>query len=164
MTDTNVKPVLLFDGDCGFCNASVRFILRHERQHDLLFASLQGDVGRALLDRYRIQQAGPGTAVLIQNGCPYLRSDASLRVLRLMGGKWRALGIAGMAIPKPLRDFAYNQVAKHRQSLGCSIANRAQTQNNRHRFLDEPSDNDKPKESGGSPISKEPSRLRQPEA
>ena len=35
-------PVLLYDGDCGFCAESVQLVLRHERRRRVRFAPLQG--------------------------------------------------------------------------------------------------------------------------
>jgi len=36
---------LLFDERCGLCNDAVQFVLRHERQRSLWFASLHGKYG-----------------------------------------------------------------------------------------------------------------------
>ena len=42
-------PILLFDGECNLCNATVQFIIRHDRKSLFRFASLQGNYGRRLL-------------------------------------------------------------------------------------------------------------------
>ena len=36
------KPVLLYDGLCGFCDRAVRFVLRFDPQGVIHFAPLQG--------------------------------------------------------------------------------------------------------------------------
>ena len=46
----------------------------------------------------------------------YVRSAAALRIAGYMGGPWSLL-IALWIIPKPLRDWAYDLVARHRHRL-----------------------------------------------
>jgi predicted DCC family thiol-disulfide oxidoreductase YuxK len=43
-----------------------------------------------------------------------VHSDAALSVLRLLGGVWGALGMAGLLVPRWLRDAAYKAFAKRR--------------------------------------------------
>ena len=38
-----VTPLILYDRTCGLCARSVRWILEHERDHEIVFAPLQGD-------------------------------------------------------------------------------------------------------------------------
>ena len=45
-------PLVLYDGTCGLCAKAVRFILAHERDHDLVFAPLQGPTGALARARY----------------------------------------------------------------------------------------------------------------
>jgi predicted DCC family thiol-disulfide oxidoreductase YuxK len=112
-------PVLLYDGTCGFCSASVQFILAHERQHSLRFASLQGAVASSM----RAQCAGLGNVdsmVWLEPdiGTPrvWVRSAAALRVARYLAGPWR-LTAAGYLIPARARDRLYDLIAKHRHRL-----------------------------------------------
>ena len=53
------------------------------------------------------------TFVLIADGKPHVRSDAAIRVTRYFGGAWRLLG-AIKIIPRPIRDWAYDIVARNR--------------------------------------------------
>src|SRR3569833_895954 len=46
------EPVVLYDGECGLCHRSVKFILRHEADHELRFAPLQGELAKALRARH----------------------------------------------------------------------------------------------------------------
>ena len=112
--------MLLYDGTCGFCAASVQFVLRRERQHTLRFAALESEAGREVRARHS-QLAGvdsmiwvdaPGTAA----ERVLLRSDAALRVARYLGGPWR-LSAIGRLVPRLLRDGLYDLVARHRHRL-----------------------------------------------
>lgn len=119
MTDAN-PPVLLYDGTCGFCQASVQFVLRHERSTALRFAPLQGAVGAALRARHPVLE-GVDSVVWVDNlggtgETLLLRSDAALRVTRYLGGGWRLLAVAWV-VPRFLRDGVYRFVARHRHRI-----------------------------------------------
>ena len=115
------RPVLLYDGTCGFCAESVQLVLRHDRQGTLRFAALDSPFGRAVLARHpelaRVDSVvwcepatdGAGERLLT-------RSSAALRVARYLGGPWRLATAAGL-IPRFLRDPLYDLVARHRHQL-----------------------------------------------
>jgi len=112
--------VLLYDGTCGFCEASVQFVLRHERRHTLLFAPLRGATGEAILARYP-ELVAMDTAIWVEGaGTPaervYIRSAATLRVLGYLGGPWYLLTV-GRLVPTILRDAIYRLVARHRHRI-----------------------------------------------
>jgi len=113
--------ILLYDGTCGFCAESVQLVLRHDRRRTLRFASLQGEYGARVRGRYpELEQVD--SVIWVDtgaNGDParvLVRSDAALRVARYLGGWWTLL-LAGRAVPRPIRDAAYNLVARHRHRL-----------------------------------------------
>lgn len=113
--------VLLFDGECGFCSAAVRFILAHERSHSLRFAPLQGELGTAVLARHPALR-GQDSVVWLEpahSGLPELalvRSDAVLRIAGYLGGPWR-LGLAAGVLPRSWRDAVYDFVARRRHRI-----------------------------------------------
>jgi predicted DCC family thiol-disulfide oxidoreductase YuxK len=37
----NKQPILLYDGDCGFCNKSIQFFLSREKNNQMHFDALQ---------------------------------------------------------------------------------------------------------------------------
>ena len=43
------RHVVFYDGVCGLCDRTVRFLLRRDRRDRLRFAPLQGEVARKLL-------------------------------------------------------------------------------------------------------------------
>ncbi len=106
--------IALFDGHCNLCNASVDFILRRDRRKRIHFASLQSELGKALLKRSGTSDEGLDTVVYFRNGKVYKRSDASLRIAVDMGGIWSVLGRIGLAIPRPVRNAVYRWIARNR--------------------------------------------------
>ena len=117
MTKTIIqKPsIVLFDGECSFCDASVQFILKRDPAGKFNFASLQSEVGMQLLAQHDLP-ADVSTMVLIEKGQAFTRSSAALKVARKLSGMW-FLFYAFMLVPKSIRDGVYNLIAKHRYRL-----------------------------------------------
>jgi predicted DCC family thiol-disulfide oxidoreductase YuxK len=128
-------PIVLFDGVCKFCNAGVNFILDHDTRRRFRFAALQSQAGQILLQRFGLRTDDFDTAVLIEQGRPYIKSSAALRIARKLGGCWPLLAIA-LAIPPFLRDAAYDVLAANRYRwFGKSDSCRVPTPEIRDRFL-----------------------------
>ncbi len=116
--------VVLFDGVCNFCDASVNFVIDHDPEGYFKFAPLQSDAGQKLAKQYDLasetavdQAAGDlipmDSVILIENGEAYTHSTAALRIARRLSGIW-SIFYASVVIPKPIRDFFYRLFAKYR--------------------------------------------------
>ncbi len=103
--------LVLFDGVCNFCSASVRFVIQRDPHARFQFASLQSDVGQ-----YFATQCGfthLQTMVLLEQGRVYQKSSAALRISRQLNGLW-PLFYALIAVPSPVRDCAYDFIGDRR--------------------------------------------------
>jgi predicted DCC family thiol-disulfide oxidoreductase YuxK len=128
-------PVIIFDGECGFCDATVDFILEHDPDGVFRFASRQSPEGKKLLVSHGLPQGGVESVVLVEDGRAHVRSTASLRIARRLRGPWRAL-YAFSVIPAPLRDAVYGVVSRNRKrSLGERQVCPVPTAERRARFL-----------------------------
>jgi predicted DCC family thiol-disulfide oxidoreductase YuxK len=107
--------VILFDGECAFCEGSVRFIARHDRGH-FRFGASQSPAAAALLAAHGTNRAATRSIVLIEDGKVYLRSTATLRIAQRLSAPWRWAAVF-LWIPRPLRDAAYSVVAAVRTRL-----------------------------------------------
>ncbi|MBR7798014.1 MAG: thiol-disulfide oxidoreductase DCC family protein [Bacillota bacterium] len=119
-----MSKVILFDGVCNFCDQSVQFILKRDKQEQFTFASLQGDAGQELLKRNYVP-TNMNSFILIDGNKTYFKSTAALRVCKELNGAWKLL-YGFMIIPKPLRDFLYGVIANHRyewfgQKQSCTL-------------------------------------------
>jgi predicted DCC family thiol-disulfide oxidoreductase YuxK len=115
-------PLLLYDGTCGICGATVRFVLRHDRRGTVRFAPLDGPTAAGVVGRHP-ELAGVDSVVWVDPAEPgggreavAVRSDAVLRAAGYLGGAWHAARLARL-IPRGLRDRAYDWIAKHRHRL-----------------------------------------------
>ena len=135
-------PILFYDGVCGLCNRLVQFLLKHDRDGRLRFASLQSDFAGKVLRRHGIDPKDLDTLHVVENyeqptERVLQRSDAVLRASRELGGLWSALAGLGKVVPRPLRDFCYRLVAQNRYRVfgkydTCMLPDPKQ----RSRFLD----------------------------
>jgi predicted DCC family thiol-disulfide oxidoreductase YuxK len=128
--------VILFDGVCNLCNGFVQFVINHDPAGHFQFASLQSEVGRALLASHGVSVAAtPETVLLVENGTVYSHSTAALRVLRGLQAPWSWF-YAAIVVPQVVRDAVYRFVARHRyQWFGHRDACMLPTPALRQRFL-----------------------------
>ncbi len=106
-------PVLLFDGVCNLCNASVQWVLPRDKAGLFRFAALQSEVGQDLLQHLGLDAGALDTVTLVDGNRVFTRSDAALEILRRLGRPWSWLSILRW-LPRPLRDGLYNWVARNR--------------------------------------------------
>lgn len=107
--------ILLFDGECSLCNNSVRTILRWERKAVIAFAALGSETGQTLAYAFFSAENQPDSIIFIQEGKAYTKSDAALRVAKMMGGVFHLFRVFRI-IPAPLRDALYDLIARKRLS------------------------------------------------
>jgi predicted DCC family thiol-disulfide oxidoreductase YuxK len=120
--ETSSKPVLLYDGECGLCNALVHFMLRHDRRGVLVFAPLQGKTGQAFLRGHGMNTQDFDSLVFIDDLTRadtgfFLRTEGALRALEYMGGGWRRVACVLRVVPVSCRDVFYRMVARMRYRL-----------------------------------------------
>lgn len=128
-------PVLLFDGVCNLCNASVNFVIDHDHAGRVKVGAIQSDAGQALLREYHLDPAYLDSLVLLDDGRAYVKSDAALRLARYLDGPWAWLDVL-RALPKGLRDTVYDVIAKNRYRwFGVRDACRLPTPELRDRFI-----------------------------
>lgn len=118
MSDS-ANPILLYDGVCGLCNRLVQFVLKHDDAARFRFASLQSDYAARILQPHALDPQDLDTVYVIEasGAQPKSRSDAVISILRTLGGFWSAAGTALRMVPRPLRDWGYNLVARHRYRI-----------------------------------------------
>ena len=110
------RAILLYDGYCNLCGAVVRFVKRHDRRGRITLLPLQSERGKELLKDIDFESAELSTVVLLIDSQRFVRSDAVLRVFRLLGGGW-ALLYGFTVVPRFLRDAIYRLVAGTRYRL-----------------------------------------------
>lgn len=116
MISKDDKKIILFDGVCNLCNSSIQFVIKHDKKNHYKFAALQSDVAKMLLNERGIDSSQIDSIVLIDpNTAYYIKSSAALEIGKSFGGGWRLLSIFEW-VPRPIRDWIYDLIAKNRYS------------------------------------------------
>jgi predicted DCC family thiol-disulfide oxidoreductase YuxK len=130
------SPIILFDGVCNLCNASVQFIIERDPTAVFRFAALQSDFGQSVLAKNAVNMEGGDSVILVENGRVYDRSTAALRIARRLSGGIKLLYVF-IVVPKFIRDFVYKIIAKNRYRwFGKQDACWMPTKELKARFLD----------------------------
>ncbi len=130
------QPVILFDGVCNFCSFWVNFAIKRDRKKKLKFAPLQGEAANKLLPQHNINPSSLSSVVFIDHGKAWTQSSAAIRICKHLDGGWK-LFYGLIIIPKFIRDFIYNIVARNRYKwFGKKESCMVPTPELRERFLD----------------------------
>ncbi|HRP88962.1 MAG TPA: DCC1-like thiol-disulfide oxidoreductase family protein [Edaphocola sp.] len=108
--DTYKNALVLYDGDCGFCNRSVLFILKRDQKDYFRFVALQSPLGIAIKEQYNIQS---DSIVLIEKETAYEQSEAVLKIgkhLRFL----KTISALALYLPRGLSNKVYDIIARNR--------------------------------------------------
>lgn len=110
------KRIVFYDGDCGFCNTSVQFILKH-RKKDFYFAALQSDYANKKIEKEQGVDIEMNTLYYLEEGKLYEKSTAVLRIARGLKGGYPLFFYFGIIFPRFIRDAVYDFIAKRRNKI-----------------------------------------------
>jgi predicted DCC family thiol-disulfide oxidoreductase YuxK len=109
--------VLFYDGHCGLCAHSVKFVIKRDKAQKFKFAMLQGDVFPKMVPPAQRLNLPDSMVVLTPEGRVLTQSDAAIEINRQLGGVWSAFAVIGQCIPRFFRNGIYNLVARNRKRL-----------------------------------------------
>lgn len=126
-------PVVFYDGECGFCNRTVQFILDHERRSEVHFCALQSDAARVFFAEKNFPKPDLSTFYFWDGREMFERSTGALHVATHLKFPFSWVRI-GWILPRFMRDGMYNWIAKRRHKLSkqqCALP----TPEQRKRFI-----------------------------
>lgn len=89
---------------------------KRDKRDVFVFHTLQSPEGQKWLERVGMPRDTLDTMVLIEGTRPFVRSAAVLRMTKRLRAPWPVL-YAFIAVPRPIRDWAYRFVARHRRHI-----------------------------------------------
>ena len=108
---------IFFDGECGFCNRAVIFVLHRLRSKEQVrFAPLSGSTARKVLQ----SRPSGDTMIYFDGSRSHTHSDAALKVTQLLKAPWPILSVF-LVVPRLFRDLIYRGIAKRRYLLGDPV-------------------------------------------
>ena len=108
------KQLVLFDGVCNLCDASVQYIIKHDKNNAFLFTALQSEVGQQIIKEFNIDTNKIDSIILYSNehGISY-KSTAALKIASKLGFPRNLLSVF-LIIPSIIRNWVYDYIAKNR--------------------------------------------------
>ena len=108
------KKIILFDGVCNLCEASVQFVIKYDTKDVFRFVALQSDLGIAIVKHIGLESKNIDSIILYEPGIAYnYKSTAALEIAKNLGGFFH-FGTIFKLIPNGLRNLLYDYVAKNR--------------------------------------------------
>ena len=107
------QPILIFDGHCVLCSATVRFIFTHDRRRRVRFVVAQSPLGAALYRHFGLKSGDYETNIVLENGRALTKSESSIRIFELVGLPWSLMTVLRV-LPAAVRDRLYEFVARNR--------------------------------------------------
>ena len=112
----NNNRIIIFDGICKFCSASLHFIYKRDRHALFKFTTTQSATGKRLLQFYNLPMDDIESFVYIEQGRPYYKSDAILRIAATLPWPWPLI-LVFKIVPLFIRNACYDLIATHRYKI-----------------------------------------------
>lgn len=108
------KSLILFDGVCNLCNHSVQFIIKHDKKQQFLFAPLQGETAKYIIDYYNINTQEMDSIILYKpdKGVSF-KSTAALKIAAKLSFPLKLM-VFFLVVPYFIRNWVYDFIAKSR--------------------------------------------------
>jgi predicted DCC family thiol-disulfide oxidoreductase YuxK len=105
--------ILLFDGVCKFCHASVQFVIKRDVNDRFIFCTIQSDKGQELVKQHGLQDSGLTSMILLDRGKVFRKSSAALRIAKQLKAPWPLL-YGFIIVPTFIRNIIYDFIGNHR--------------------------------------------------
>lgn len=108
------KKIILFDGVCNLCDATVQQLIRKDRKDIFRFAALQSEVGKEIAEYIGIDTSKMDSIILYEPGKAYhIKAEAAIEIAKSIGGIYSLLALFSF-LPNWMKNSVYDYVAKNR--------------------------------------------------
>lgn len=108
------KKIILFDGVCNLCDATVQKVIKADKKDVFRFVALQSDLGKEIINYIGIDTEKTDSIILYEPGIAYhIKAEAAIEIAKTIGGVYSLLGMFSV-FPNWLKDIGYDFVAKNR--------------------------------------------------
>lgn len=107
--------IVIYDGVCGFCDASIQFILDQKPSNKLRFVSFQSETGQQIMAKFKLE-INLDTIILVEEGIVHQKAKAFLRILKHVKSSYRFANYLTI-IPSFISNIFYDIVAKYRYKI-----------------------------------------------
>ena len=108
------KQIIIFDGVCNLCNASVQFIIKNDKNDLFRFASNQSEIGQDIIRINKINTQAINSIILFNPATGIsIESEAAFKIAKELRGLYQYMYFV-IYLPRSFTDFCYKFIAKNR--------------------------------------------------
>lgn len=112
-----VPETVFYDGACGLCHNTVKFVLARDHAGAFDFAPIGGATFLATFGEADRRTIPDSILIRTSDGRTLVRSSAVMHVLGRLGSGWRLVAALLRVVPRPIRDAGYRAVAAVRRRV-----------------------------------------------
>ena len=113
--NTKQTKLILFDGVCNLCNSSVLFVIKRDKKSQFMFAPLQSEIAKYLIEEHNIDTVKMDSIILYipEKELLYYKSTAALKIAASLGLPINLLSVF-LILPAFIRNIVYDFISKNR--------------------------------------------------
>jgi predicted DCC family thiol-disulfide oxidoreductase YuxK len=115
-TFDDAVPIAFMDAECALCSRGARMLHWLDKTERFRICPVQNEVGQAILAHFGMSAEDPESWIILDQGQMYTGLEALAYLGRSTGG-WGHLLRVVLILPKPIRDWLYQRVARNRYRL-----------------------------------------------
>ena len=110
----NNQPTIIYDGVCNLCAGTVAFIRKRAKHGAFQFIPAQNQQAIAAISpELNTLASNLQTVIFYKDGQIFIKSEAILEIMKLLGGGWPILAKLQF-LPIKFRDSMYEMIALNR--------------------------------------------------
>ncbi|MBT8195398.1 MAG: DUF393 domain-containing protein [Bacteroidia bacterium] len=119
MNTSEQKAIIFYDGECGFCNDWVLYVIKHDNNNYFQFCSLHSETAKDYAKKYNFSIENKNSIALLENGIVSRKSLAAQNIAIHLDTPFNWATFLKL-FPRPIADFGYNIISKLRHQLSSS--------------------------------------------
>ena len=112
--------IVMFDGECAFCDKAVRWIIAHDPRGRLRFVARQSPLGQKMLAEHGLPPEGLESMILFAGPRVFTHSSAVLGVAGRLPFPWKLGGLFRI-VPPAIRNLLYSAIARRRYRIAGKV-------------------------------------------
>ena len=108
---------IVYDGDCGFCNKTIMFVAKNDRNNNFKFVSSLSEFGTKILLKNKIKGLEKSTIILVENKNEIYTKSVAISKVLLKIPSYKMIGNLLNISPTKFADYVYNFISKNRKMI-----------------------------------------------
>jgi len=127
--------VIIFDGECGFCNRAIMFFAKNDRNNNFKFVSSLSAFGVKILLKNKVKGLEKSTIILVENENEIYTKSVAIRKVLLKIPYYKMIGYLMFLFPKRISDLFYDFISNRRRRIVKNNACKIPTSEIRNKFI-----------------------------